>query len=118
MVSLYFLFSLTKSFKITIVSLKKAIVSAKYTKNHWRYYIKKSVLKNFGKFIEKHLCWSLFHNKFVGLKLVTLFQKRLRLRCFSVNIVKNTYEQLLPKVPRIIIFFRKDNLSKHAYFFP
>ena len=41
---------------------------------------KKAVLKNFAKFTEKQLCWSLFLNKIAGL--------RLQHRRFPVNFVK------------------------------
>ena len=37
----------------------------------------KSVLKNFGKFIGKHLCQSLFFNKVAGFTTATLLKKRL-----------------------------------------
>ena len=40
-------------------------------------YIKKAALKNFEKFIGKHLRQSLFFNKFVGLRPTTLLKKRL-----------------------------------------
>ena len=48
-------------------------------------FCKKYVLKNFVKFKEKHLCWSLFYNKVTGLSIVTLLKKRLQHGCFSVN---------------------------------
>ena len=47
--------------------------------------IKKSVLKNFTKFTGKHLCRSLFLNK---VRPATLLKKRLRQRCFAVNLMK------------------------------
>ena len=37
--SLYFMFSLMKSLKITIFSLKKVFITAKSRNCHWRYYI-------------------------------------------------------------------------------
>ena len=69
--------------------------------------MKKSVLKHFGIFTEKHLCWSLF--------LIKLFvKKRLQNSCFPVNIAKNVCEQLLlgqpvitPLAPKHLHFFRK-----------
>ena len=51
-------------------------------------FCKKSVLKNFAKFTEKHLCQSLFFNKVAGLRPATLLKKRLWHRCFSVNFAK------------------------------
>ena len=41
--------------------------------------VKKSVLRNFTKFTGKHLCQSLFFNKFAGLRPATLLKKRLLL---------------------------------------
>ena len=48
------------------------------------------ILKTFAKFTRKHLRWSLFLNKFAGLKFAalqpaTLFKKKLKRRCFPVN---------------------------------
>ena len=50
------------------------------------FYIKR-VLKNFIKFTEKHLRQSLFFNRVVDLRPVTLFKKRLWYRCFPVQFV-------------------------------
>ena len=49
---------------------------------------KKAVLRNFTKFIGKHLCQSLFFNKVAGLRPAILLKKRLWYRCFPVNFVK------------------------------
>ena len=43
--------------------------------SHSRCSIKKGVLKNFAKFTGKHLCQSLFFNKFAGLRPATFFKK-------------------------------------------
>ena len=56
--------------------------------NHQRYSKEKGVLENFTRFTRKHMCQSLFLNKVVGLRSVTLLRKRLRHRCFPVNFVK------------------------------
>ena len=50
--------------------------------------MKKGVLRNFTKFIEKHLCQSLFFNKVAGLRPATLLKKGLWHRCFPVNFVE------------------------------
>ena len=50
--------------------------------------VKKGVLKNFKNFTGKLLCQSLVFNKVAGLRLATLFKKRLWHRCFPVNFVK------------------------------
>ena len=49
---------------------------------------KKGVLRNFGKFIEKHMCQKLFFNKVAGLRPATLLKKSLCHRCFSMNFAK------------------------------
>ena len=67
--------------------------------NHRRYSAKKGALRNFEKFIGKHLCQSLR-----GLRPSTLLKKRLWHRCFPVNFAKflrtpflqNTSGRLLP----------------------
>ena len=51
-------------------------------------FCKKGVLRNFAKFIGKHLCQSLFFNQVAGLRPATLLKKRLWCRCFSVNFAK------------------------------
>ena len=43
--------------------------------SHQRCTVKKSVLRNFAKFIGKHLCQSLFFNKVAGLRPVTLLKR-------------------------------------------
>ena len=45
--------------------------------SHQRYSIKKGVLRNFSKFIAKHLCQSLFFDKVAGLRPAALLKKRL-----------------------------------------
>ena len=47
--------------------------------------IKKGVLKNFAKFIGKHLCQSVFFNEVAGLRPATLLKKSHWHRCFPVN---------------------------------
>ena len=51
-------------------------------------FCKKGVLWNFRKFIEKHLCQSLFFDKIAGLSPATLLKRRLWHSCFPVNFVK------------------------------
>ena len=50
--------------------------------------LKKAVLRNFAKFAEKHLCWSLFFKKSACLQSSNFIEKRLQHRCFTVNIAK------------------------------
>ena len=49
-------------------------------------FCKKDVPKTFAKFTGKHLCRSLFFDKVAGVCSVTLLKKRLRHRCFPVNL--------------------------------
>ena len=51
-------------------------------------FCKKGVLRNFTKFIGKHLCQRLFFNKVASLRPATSLKKSLWHRCFTVNIVK------------------------------
>ena len=48
----------------------------------------KSVLENVTKYIGKHLCQSLFLNKFAGVRPATFLNKRLWHRWFPVNFAK------------------------------
>ena len=54
-------------------------------RSHQRCSVKICVLRNFT---GKHLCQSLFLNKVSGLRLATLFIKKLWHKCFPVNFVK------------------------------
>ena len=54
----------------------------------WRCSIRKGVLRNFVKFIGKHLRQSLSFNKVAGLRPATLLKKRLWHKCFPVNFAK------------------------------
>ena len=51
-------------------------------------FCKKSVLRNFSKFIEKHLCPRLFSDKVAGLRPAALLKNSLWHRCFPVNFAK------------------------------
>ena len=51
-------------------------------------FYKIGIFKNFPKFTRKHLCWSLFFNKFAGFQPATLFNKRPQCRCFSDKFCK------------------------------
>ena len=92
-----------KKWKLSGLHLKKAIfklenyvIYGSNTDHLWRWKsevfpeaaiqrcsIKKGVLENFAKFTEKHLCQSLFFNKFA-----TLLKKRLWHKCFPVDFAK------------------------------
>ena len=51
-------------------------------------FCKEGVLRNFAKFIDKHLCQGLFYNKVTGPRRATLLKKRLLHRCFPVEFSK------------------------------
>ena len=59
-----------------------------YKSSQQRCFIRKGVLRNFTKFMGKHLCQSLFFNKVAGLRHASLIKKRLWRICFAVNFVK------------------------------
>ena len=46
-------------------------------------FCKNGVLKNFAKFTEKHLCYSLFINKIAGLRPATLLKRETLAEVFS-----------------------------------
>ena len=46
------------------------------------------VIKNLAEFTDKHLFWSIFFNKVVGLGPTTLLKKKLQHKCFPVNFAK------------------------------
>ena len=50
--------------------------------------LRNCVLRNFTKFMGKHLCASLFFNKVAVLRPATLSKKRLKRRCFPVSFAK------------------------------
>ena len=56
-----------------------------FRSSHQRCSVKKDVLRNFAKFIEKRLCQCLFFKKVIGHQL---YWKRLRHRCFPTNFEK------------------------------
>ena len=56
-----------------------------YRSSHPDVFCNKGVLKNFRKFKEKNLCWSLYFTNIAGLRPATLLKKRHRHRFFPVN---------------------------------
>ena len=73
-------------------------------------FYKKGVLRNFAKFIGKHLCQSLFFNKVAGLGPATLLKKRLWYRCFPLNIAKFLKTPFLTKHLRwLLLSFGKND---------
>ena len=58
-------------------------------------FCKKVVLKNFAKFTEKHLCWSLFSSKVADVRPATLLKNKLRHRYFHLNFAKSLSNNFL-----------------------
>ena len=56
--------------------------------SHLEVFCKKGILKNFAKPTQKHLCESLFFNKFVGLRPATLLKKDTPTQVFSCEFYK------------------------------
>ena len=57
-------------------------------------FLKKGFLKKLAKSTEKHLCWSLFFNKVVGLQGYIIIKKEIQTQMFSCEfcvILKNTF---------------------------
>ena len=65
-----------------------SMVSSIFRSRQRRYSVKKGVLKNFANFTEKHLCHSLFFNKFAGFQAWNFIKKWLQHKCFPVNFAK------------------------------
>ena len=59
-----------------------------FRSSHQRCSVRKGVLRNFTKFIGKHLCQSLIFNKVGGLRPTALLKKRLRHRYFPADFVE------------------------------
>ena len=59
-----------------------------YRSSQRRCSVREGVLRNFAKFLGKHLCQSVFFSKVAALRPATLLQQRLWHRCFPVNFAK------------------------------
>ena len=59
-----------------------------FKSSHRRCSVKQGVLRNFAKFIGKHLCQSLFFNKVAGPRPATLFKKKTLSQLFSCEFCK------------------------------
>ena len=76
--------------------------------SHRRCSLKKSVLRNFGKFTEKHLCQSPFFNKVAVLRHAILLKKETLAQVFSCKffeIFKNTFLYRTPLVAVSVHYF-------------
>ena len=74
--------------------------------------MEKDVLRNFTKFTAKHLCQSLFLNKFAGLMPATLWKKSLWYKCFPVNFVKFLRTSFLQNTSRRLLLYYQNIYKK------
>ena len=74
--------------------------------------VRKSVFRNFAKFIGKHLCQSLFFNKVAGLRPATLLKKKLWQRYFPVNFAEFLRTPFLQNTSRRLLL---NNRAKVIY---
>ena len=77
-------------------------------------FYEKCVLRNFAKFIRKHLCQSLFFNKAAGPKPAILFKKRLWHRYFPVNFAKFLKTPFLQKTSGRLLLEQKTVITAFA----
>ena len=71
-----------------------------FRRSHWRCSVKKGVLKKFGNFTGKHLCWSLF---LIKLQAQSLVKKRLQHWCFPVKFAKFLRTSILKNICKILL---------------
>ena len=64
-------------------------------------FCKKTVLRNLGKFLGKHLYQSLFFNKFAGLRPATLFKKETLTQVFSCGFCKDSENNFSNRTPAV-----------------
>ena len=118
-----------------------------FRSSHLRYSIKKGVLKNFPKFIVKHLCQSLFFNKVVGLsRLARVFSyefcgifrstffiehlwatasfdspKSVSLHCnrllFYGHMLSSAVSLIFPKCFLLIVYLQASNLGELSHYY-
>ena len=72
---------------------------------------KKAVFRNFTKFKEKHLCWSLFLWS-EGLKGCNFVKKRLQHKCFPVDFAAKLLKTASYGTPPVATFDRFEDLKK------
>ena len=82
-----------------------------FRSSHWRWSMRKAVLKAFATLTRKHVLESYF-NKIANLKVSNLIKKRLWHRCFPVNIAKFLRKPILKNIcerhsqtPHVCVFF-------------
>ena len=82
--------------------------------SHRRCSIRKSVPRNFAKFVGKHLCQGLFYSKAACLRPATLLKKSFWHRCFHGNFSKFLRTLFLQNTPWQLLlhwdFFGSDNV--------
>ena len=78
--------------------------------SHRRCSVRKDVLRNFAKVIEKHLCQGLFMS---GPKTCTIIKKRLWHRCFPGNLAKFLRTPFLQNTSGRLLLFRVNRVSDY-----
>ena len=76
------------SFRLNLIWISERGLKTQSRSSRPEVFCKKGVLRNFTKFIGKHLCQSLLFNRVAGLRPTNLLKKRFWHRCFPVNFVK------------------------------
>ena len=76
------------SFRLNLICISERGLKTQSRSSRPEVFCKKGVLRNFTKFIGKHLCQSLLFNRVAGLSPTNLLKKRFWHRCFPVNFVK------------------------------
>ena len=94
------------------ISEKEQAIIKYFQKQPPEEFYKKAVLKNFAKFIGKHLSQILSFNKVAGPRPSTLLKKRLWHRCFPVNFVKSSRVPYLENTPGRLLLYIFQYLSE------
>ena len=94
------------------ISEKEQAIIKYFQKQPPEVFYKKAVLKNFAKFIGKHLLQILSFNKVAGPRPSTLLKRRLWHRCFPVNFVKSSRAPYLESTPGRLLLYIFQYLSE------
>ena len=97
---IFFEFFIFPSYSIKIWDARKIFAETKYGKGRSsrpEMLCKNGVLRNIAKFTGKHLCESLFFNKFAGVRPATLLKKKIWHWYFPVNFAKFLRTSFLTK---------------------
>ena len=109
----------TKELQQSLSKLSIYCILIFFRSTHHKCSIKRAVLKNFAKFIGKHLSHSLFFNKIAGPRSATLLKKRLWQRCFTLNFAKFLETSFLQRTSGqlLLTFYHQSNEYERPSFF-